>query len=78
MPPQATRRINISITSDLADLESARPPNLAPLQITVPLDDAEALWDFVACLATKGDVLIPAVMAIIACAQGSAPPPRNR
>jgi len=69
-------RITIDITSDPADPQTCRAPSLKPLEITVPVAQIETLWDFVACLATKGDVLIPAVMAIIACAQGAAPPPK--
>lgn len=70
-------KITISVTTDPDDPKAMRAPSLRPVEVSVPLEDATALWEFVACLATKGDVLIPAVMAIIACAQGSAPPPRR-
>lgn len=65
-------RIKIEIISEAA----TRIPELAPLEVTLPLDQVQDLWQFATCLATKGDVLLPAIMAVIGCAQGSAPPRR--
>lgn len=70
-------RISIQMTTDPSDPIARRAPSLAPLELAVPVEQVQDLWNFIACLATKTDVLIPAVMAIMACAQGSAPPPRK-
>ena len=62
-------RITVTVQGDPA--YSGRP-----IEFEIPEDQAGDLISFVMCLATKTDVLIPALMAIIACAAGGAPPPK--
>lgn len=60
--------VTLSMGSDPKD-PAPLPEAVPPAEIYLAPEVAGDLWSFLTCLATKTDVLLPALLAIIACAK---------
>ena len=69
-------RITMYLASDPKDPPGKAAPSVTPIHVFVPADQVADIWTFLLCAVTKLDVVLPALMALIACAGASPAPPK--